>query len=286
MATDPSERLNWTNTLFLVGAHLMAVVAVLYLVYVKFSWWTIGLGCLWMFLCSISISAGYHRLFAHRTYKAAEWWRGLLLLFGAASVQNSALLWSADHRRHHSFVDTDRDPYNVKRGFWWSHVGWVLHSSDEPRVAGGLKDLESDRLVQWQHRYYPWIALVVAGLIPLGLGFLWGDPIGAFLVAAFLRLVLQWHSTFTINSLAHIVGTQPYTTANSARDSWLIALISWGEGYHNFHHRFQADYRNGVRWWQFDPTKWILWSLEKVRVVSNLRRTPDTAIRRALQNPG
>jgi stearoyl-CoA desaturase (delta-9 desaturase) len=117
--------------------------------------------------------------------------------------------------------------------------------------------------------------------MPLALGFLWGDPIGALLVAGFLRLALQWHATFAVNSFAHWIGTQPYSTANSARDSVWTAIISMGEGYHNFHHRFQADYRNGVRWYHFDPTKWFVWTLEKVGLTSDLRRASRESIERA-----
>ncbi len=143
-----------------------------------------------------------------------------------------------------------------------------------------MKDLSADPLIAWQDRHYVALAVVFCGLVPLGLGFLWGDPIGAVLVAGFLRLVAQWHATFAVNSFAHWIGTQPYSTANSARDSVWTALISMGEGYHNFHHRFQADYRNGVRWFHFDPTKWFVWTMEKIGVTSDLRRVSPESIAR------
>jgi stearoyl-CoA desaturase (delta-9 desaturase) len=196
-------------------------------------------------------------------------------------VQNSALKWSADHRVHHSKTDRDEDPYNISRGFWWAHVGWVLHRDPKEIDLRSVKDLAADPLIAWQDRYYVPLAVVFCGVLPLGLGFLWGDPIGALLVAGFLRLVAQWHATFAVNSFAHWIGTQPYSTANSARDSVWTALISMGEGYHNFHHRFQADYRNGVRWYHFDPTKGFVWRLEKVRLSSDLKRVPAEAIARA-----
>ena len=286
MTTVAAERkINWTNTLFLGFAHLAAIGGIVWMVTGHFHWQTIVLALVWLEFCSLSITAGYHRLFSHRSHKAAAWWRGFLLLFGAASVQNSALAWSKDHRAHHTFTDTDKDPYNAQEGFWWSHVGWVLHEGAEIEGAPRVTDLENDPLVMWQHKYYVPLAFLMGAILPAGLGALWGDAIGGLLVAGFLRLVIQWHMTFTINSLAHMVGSQPYSTRNSSRDSWIIALISWGEGYHNFHHRFQADYRNGVRWWQFDPTKWMLWTWEKLGVVTDLRRTPKATIRRALENP-
>ncbi|MCB9882314.1 MAG: fatty acid desaturase [Planctomycetes bacterium] len=279
--TAPKPPLNWTNTLFIAFAHLMAIVTVFYMVLVQFSWASIVLGVVWYLLCGFSITGGYHRLFAHRSYRAAWPVRLLWLLFGAASVQNSALKWSAAHRRHHTATDTDEDPYSIQKGFFWAHIGWILRL--DPRMLDEMRvpDLERDRLVAWQDRNYLALAIVVGGLVPLGLGFLWGDPIGAFLVAGFLRLVLQWHATFAVNSFAHMIGSRPYDAEQSARDSAWVALFTLGEGYHNFHHRFPADYRNGVRWYHFDPTKWLVTTLGLVGLVSQKRRTPERTWKQA-----
>jgi stearoyl-CoA desaturase (delta-9 desaturase) len=272
-------RINYLNTSFILGAHLVAVFAIVYLSAIHFSWWTLGLALVWMGLCGLAITGGYHRLFAHPTYKAAFPVRLFYLLFGAASVQNSALKWSADHRDHHAETDQDDDPYNAKRGFWWSHIGWVLYDeTPKSNAMDRVGDLERDPLIRFQHRYYLLLALVFGVSIPFGIGFAWGDPIGALLCAGFLRLVVQWHATFSINSLAHQIGTQPYSTATTARDSWVTAFVTFGEGYHNFHHRFQGDYRNGVRWFHFDPTKWFVWTLSKIGLAKDLRRMPREAI--------
>ncbi|MSR63958.1 MAG: acyl-CoA desaturase [Planctomycetes bacterium] len=276
-----AHRLDRTNVSFLIFGHVMAVVAVFWLVLVQTSPWTLGLGVLWFALCGVGITGGYHRLFAHPTYKAHPVLRFFYLVFGAAAVQNSALKWSADHRVHHQKTDQVEDPYNISRGFWWAHIGWVLVHAPKEIDLRSVKDLSADPLILWQDKHYVALAVVFCGLLPLGLGFLWGDPIGAVLVAGFLRLVAQWHATFAVNSFAHYIGSQPYSTANSARDSVWTAMISMGEGYHNFHHRFQADYRNGVRWYHFDPTKWFVWSMEKVGLTSDLRRTSPEAIERA-----
>ena len=282
-STNLRGRLNWTNLLFISTTHLLAIVAVVYLIAVRCSGWTIGLGVLWFALSGLAITAGYHRLFAHRSYCAAGWLRFFYLMFGAAAVQNSAWAWSADHRVHHAGTDQEQDPYNISRGFWWAHIGWVLYQDRDGEKVDlkGVKDLSADPLILWQDRNYVLLAVIVCGLLPLALGFLWGDPIGALLVAGFLRLVIQWHATFSVNSLAHWVGQRPYSLATSARDSCLVALVSLGEGYHNFHHRFQADYRNGVRWYHFDPTKWFVWSLARLGGCWNLTRTPAAAIARA-----
>lgn len=270
---------DWTNTLFIAASHLLAIAAVLWLVFVQASMWTIGLGVLWYVLCGFAITGGYHRHFAHPTYGANVLVRTFYLLFGAAAVQNSAIRWSADHRRHHARTDQEEDPYNITRGFWWAHMGWVFFQDPKKKIPKGVDDLLSDKLVAFQHRHYIALAILVSLIVPGLLGLLWGDPIGAMLVACFLRLVLQWHATGAVNSVAHWMGSRPYSRAISARDSFVTAIVTMGEGYHNFHHKFQLDYRNGVRWYHFDPTKWIVWSFERVGLAWELRRTAPEKIR-------
>ncbi len=277
----PKQKLDWRNILFIGTAHLLAVTAVVYLVAIRFSWWTVGLGLIWLVLCGVSITGGYHRLFSHRTYKANGALRLFYLLFGAASVQNSALKWSADHRTHHAHTDTSEDPYSVRRGFWWAHVGWVLRKDRADRDIPAMRDLINDWMVRFQHKNYVPLALLFGAAIPMAFGLIWRDPIGALLVAGFLRMVVQWHATFSVNSFAHLIGAQPYSTKTTARDSAFTAFITLGEGYHNFHHRFQSDYRNGIRWYQLDPTKWFVWTLSKVGVTSGLKRAPKEAISQA-----
>jgi len=275
------RELDWTNVLFLGAVHLLAAFAVVYMAAVQFSWWTVGAGVLWLALCGISITGGYHRLFSHPTYKASNPLKAFYLFFGAASVQNSALKWSADHRIHHAFTDQEEDTYNIKGGFLWAHIGWILFKDTPSRDLSHVKDLAADPLVMFQHRHYALLAILSGAVLPIALGFLWGDPIGALLVAGFLRLALQWHATFSVNSIAHMLGTRPYSTKNSARDSSITALITLGEGYHNFHHRFQNDYRNGIRWFHFDPTKWFVFLGSKLGLTSDLKRAPQQAIDRA-----
>ena len=275
-------RVNWTNALFMVFAHVVAVFAIVYVTFIHFSWWTMGLAVVWTICCGLSITGGYHRLFAHATYKASAAVRAFYLLFGAASVQNSALNWVSDHRTHHAKTNRDGDPYDSRRGFWWSHVGWVLFKNPN-RELDHVGDLERSKLMRLQHRYYVPLAFLMGGFVPLGLGFLWGDPIGAVLVVGFLRLVFQWHGTFSINSLAHMFGARPFCANSSARDSVWLAFITLGEGYHNYHHRFPLDYRNGVRWYHFDPTKWWVWGLSHLGQTWDLRRASQERIERARQ---
>jgi stearoyl-CoA desaturase (delta-9 desaturase) len=270
----------WGNIAFLGTAHLAAAGAVVYMGFGLASWWSALLGVIWFALAGLSITGGYHRLFAHRAYAAHPLIRAFYLFFGAASVQNSALKWCADHRLHHAKTDTDRDPYNIRRGFLWAHVGWVLSkepAAGRPRVA----DLDADPLMRIQDRFFIPLAVLSSAVLPFCLGLIWGDPWGALLVAGFLRLVVQWHATFFVNSLAHCVGSQPYGTRTTARDSFLVALATLGEGYHNFHHTFPTDYRNGVRWYHFDPTKWIVWTLSRVGLTARLKRVPRARLSEA-----
>jgi stearoyl-CoA desaturase (delta-9 desaturase) len=283
MRREPPTRgrrpLDWVNIVFLAVAHAAAVVGVGWAV-MRFNPWTLALALSWLVLCSMSVTAGYHRLFAHRTYDAAAWVRLVALLFGAASVQNSALRWVNEHRLHHSNIDGDGDPYNINDGFIWAHIGWVLRKNETTELKR-VRDLRSDPLVMWQHRYYVPLAIGFGALLPMALGALWGDALGGLLVAGFTRLVCQYHATFATNSLAHSLGSRPYDRSTSARDSFITALFTFGEGYHNFHHRFQNDYRNGVQPWHFDPTKWLIFSLSRIGATRNLRRVTPEKIHRA-----
>jgi len=229
-----------------------------------------------VYIVAMAIAGGYHRLFSHRAYKAHPILKIIWLIIGSAGLQQSAIKWSADHRLHHRFVDTDRDPYSFKKGFFWAHIGWILTKDPQTReeLLTQVPDLVKDKYVMWQYRYWALIGAVLSIGIPLGIGFLIGRPLGMFLWAGLLRVVLTHQTTFTINSLAHWRGKQPYSNKNSSKDVWWLAPFLVGESYHNYHHTFQWDYRNGIRWYHWDPVKWFLWPLSYTPLVHHLRRTP------------
>ena len=199
------------------------------------------------------------------------------------AMQHSILVWGSQHRTHHRFVDdVDKDPYSAKRGFWFSHMGWILRDYPSGRNDfTNAKDLQADRIVMFQHRYYLPLTLLMNIGLPLALGWAVGDVWGVFLLGGLLRLVINHHFTWFINSLAHMWGSQPYTDENTARDNPVLAFLTYGEGYHNFHHIFQNDYRNGVKWYHFDPTKWLIALMSWVGLAHNLKRVPDLWIQRA-----
>lgn len=231
----------------------------------------------------LAITGGYHRLWSHRTYDAHWSLRLVYMLLGAMALQNSVLVWASGHRNHHQYVDDgDRDPYSASRGLWFSHVGWMLRRYPSGQADfSNVRDLKQDPIVAFQHRYYYVLAIGLNVLVPLALGWLHGDLWGVFLLAGVLRLVVSHHFTFLINSVAHAFGRQPYSDEHSARDNWWLAFLTYGEGFHNFHHQFAHDYRNGIRWWHWDPSKWIICSLSWFGLTTRLRRTPAVVIQRA-----
>jgi stearoyl-CoA desaturase (delta-9 desaturase) len=276
--------INWVTTILFTITPLAALVFVpWYGITHGYSWAAVILFVLLQWAGGLAITAGYHRLWSHRTYNAHWTVRLFFMLFGAMSLQNSILIWSSQHRTHHRFVDdVDKDPYSAKRGFWFSHMGWILR--DYPSGVNDFsnaRDLERDPMVMFQHRYYLPLALFMNIAFPLLLGWAVGDVWGVFLLAGLLRLVINHHCTWFINSLAHMWGSQPYTDENTARDNGALAFFTFGEGYHNFHHIFQNDYRNGIRWWQWDPTKWLINALSAMGLADNLKTVPDLWIQRA-----
>ena len=237
--------------------------------------------------CGLSITAGYHRLFSHRTHKAAWPMRLFYALFGAAAFQNSAIKWCSDHRRHHLKTDEEEDPYTVKKGFMWAHMGWVMVDQGE-EIVEHVEDLQDDPILAWQDRHIFLIGFLVGIVLPGAIGFLALGGVHGFLggmiYGGFLRVVIVHHATFLINSAAHTWGTQPYSTANTSRDSPVLSFFTFGEGYHNFHHTFQADYRNGHKWYHVDPSKWWIKSFNYLGLNTQLKSTPKHSIEVAKVN--
>jgi stearoyl-CoA desaturase (delta-9 desaturase) len=284
-APEALPPINWPTTLMFILTPLSAAVLVpWYGLTHGFSAGSWGVLVFFLFACGMSVTAGYHRLWAHKTYEAHWALKIVYLIFGSMALQNSVLVWASGHRVHHLHVDdNERDPYSAGRGFWFSHIGWMLryYPSGNPDFSNA-RDLERDPLLAFQQRHYLVIAIAINLLLTFGAGLLVGDVWGTFILAGLLRVVISHHFTFFINSLAHMWGSRPYTDENSARDNPVLALLTHGEGYHNFHHIFAHDYRNGVRWWQWDPTKWLVASMHFLGLARRLKRTPAFQIQRAL----
>ncbi len=275
------KSINWYGAGFLLATPPVALILTVY--YLKtqgFQWQIWVLAAVFYTLTAGSVTGGYHRLFAHRTYEARTWLKWIWAIFGAAAFQNSILIWAREHRVHHRFVDTDNDPYSIKKGFWFAHMGWMLtttNGSPVPMEPYG-RDLEKDPVVAFQHKYYVIIATLSCFALPTLIGYFLGSALGGLAIAGFLRVVALHHATFFINSWCHYFGGQTYTDKNTARDSFLMAVATFGEGYHNFHHIFANDYRNGYRWYHWDPTKWMIQTFSLLGGAYSLNRTPRSAI--------
>jgi stearoyl-CoA desaturase (delta-9 desaturase) len=279
--------LNWSVALTFGFTFLTSVTVVpWYGIAHGYSFWAWAFFALFVMLNGIGIGSGYHRLWSHRTYEARPLLKWFLAIVGGMAMQNSIIIWCARHRVHHRDVDdNDKDPYSIGRGFWFAHIGWMLRDYKSGIVDYSLvRDLQKDPVAAWQHRRY-WVLVWTTNLgIPLLLGWLTGDVVGVFLLAGILRLVVSHHVTFFINSLAHMWGTQPYTDENSARDNHILALITYGEGYHNYHHMFQSDYRNGIRWWHLDINKWFISICAWIGLAKNRKRASQFKVLRARLN--
>ena len=274
---------DWVNISFLTLTPLIGVVGTaLYTWYAGFSLW-MPLLLVGMYLAvGMSICAGYHRFFSHKSYEAHPAVQVFYAIFGALAAQNSILWWSSSHRVHHSYVDKDWDPYNIKRGFWWAHILWIFYRNDErDETFENAKDLLQNKIVMWQHRWHKVILIGVGFGLPTLIGAAFGDPIAGLLWGGFLRLAVIHHTTFFVNSLAHMLGKPVFNAEVSARDNWMVALLTLGEGYHSFHHRFPADFRNGIRWYQWDPAKWWIAALRGVGLAEELKTTPMPQIEQA-----
>lgn len=271
---------NWDTFSFVVIYHLL-ILALLPAFISVASW-----GSFWLFLVTyiiggMTITVGYHRLYSHKAYDANAFFEWAILLGSALSFEMSALKWSHDHRIHHNHVDTEKDPYSIKKGFWYAHVLWLFdykRDYDESLVA----DLLKNPRVVFQDRYYlPIVVAVNLGLFFFGWAIL-GSALASFFMGFLLRLAMIHHSTWFINSLCHTYGSKSYARELSAVDNAIMAVLTFGEGYHNYHHAFAADYRNGIRWYHFDPSKWTIWLASKLGMVTKLRVINDVTVQKSL----
>lgn len=273
--------INWINTLFLTITPLVGIGGTVMLAHVHaLHPATCYLGLAFMIATGLAITAGYHRLFSHRSYRTLWPVRLFYVLMGAAAFEGSVLEWSTDHRRHHLYVDTDKDPYNIKQGFWHAHIGWLIFLDTSKRDFNNVKDLCADPLVRFQNRFFVPVAIMMGFILPMGIASLWHDPWGGLLIAGALRITINQHLTFCINSVCHVFGSRPYSEKQSGRDNWITALFTYGEGYHNFHHQFMFDYRNGIRCYHYDPAKWLIWFLSICGLATDLKRTTPRQILR------
>lgn len=275
------KRIEWPVALFLIINPLATLIlAPIYFYFYGFQWEIMLFALVFAAATNLSITAGYHRLFSHKSYDAHPLAKALFLLVGASGFQGSALKWSSDHRRHHTHIDGEKDPYNINNGFWYAHMGWLFYKDSVDQKIQA-PDLQKDWMVAFQHKYYVPLAILTGFAFPALVGWMMGSAFGGLVIAGGLRIALTQQSTFFVNSLCHTLGKQTYSKEISARDSWFVAILTHGEGYHNFHHKFQIDYRNGIKWYHWDPTKWVIRTLNFVGLATKLRQISHTEILKA-----
>ena len=214
------------------------------------------------------ITGGYHRYFAHKTYKTSRPFQFLLALLGTAATQKGPLWWASLHRIHHRESDGPGDVHSPTRGFWYSHQGWIFDKRWQATRLDGIPDFAKYPEIQWLNRWHflPPVAVAVACHAIGG----WPGLFWAF----FLSTTLLWHSTYTINSLSHVFGTRRFDTDDTSKNNWLLALLTCGEGWHNNHHHYMASARQGFRWWEIDITYYVLRALKAVGLIWDVREPP------------
>jgi fatty-acid desaturase len=285
-AANPARRqINWLTTLVMIAFHICAVAALFFftwkgLLLAMFLWWISG---------SLGIGMGYHRLLTHRGYKTPKWVEYFLTTCATLALEGGPIFWVATHRIHHQLTDKPGDPHSPRDGKWWSHMGWILmgtamHQSTT-ELAPYVPDLRKDKVHVWLSKYH-WIPVTVVGLAVLAFG---GWKIALW--AVFLRTVVGLHATWLVNSATHLWGSQRYNTGDDSTNNFLIALMTFGEGWHNNHHAHPQSARHGLTWWEID-TNWygimalkamgLAWDIKLPRENARLKPIgashPDTAV--------
>jgi stearoyl-CoA desaturase (delta-9 desaturase) len=256
--------MKWDKSLPFVASHL----AVLGAFWSGITWQALALCFVLLFVRVWGITAGYHRYFAHRTYKTSRAFQLFLAVLAQTSSQKGVLWWAAHHRVHHKLSDQPGDVHSpVQNGFWYAHVGWLFDDTEETRWDK-IRDFAKYPELRWLNRYWavPPAALAVLCFVIAG----WP---GLF-IGFFLSTVLLWHNTFLINSLTHVWGKKRFDTTDESRNNPVTALLTLGEGWHNNHHYYQSSCRNGFYWWEIDVTYYVLKTLSWVGIVWDLRDVP------------
>ncbi len=255
-----------------IGFLLVHVLA-LGVFFVGFSWTGVALCLGSYYLRMFAITAGLHRYFAHRTYRLGRTPQFLLALLAQTSAQKGVLWWAAHHRHHHKWSDTPKDLHSpLQDGFWWSHIGWILSGRYDETNLALIPDFAKfpELRALDRNQYAPVLVYALAAWAVFGwTGLFWGF---------FLSTVLLWHGTFFINSLTHVFGRRAFPTNDTSRNSFLLAVVTMGEGWHNNHHYYPSSAAQGFRWWQLDVTYYVLWLLERIRIVKGLRPAPSPAV--------
>ena len=263
------ERVNWVASIPFLLIHVLCLAVI----FTGITWTAFWLFVAMYFGRAFFVTAAYHRYFSHKAFRLNRVWQCVFAFQAQATAQKSVLWWAANHRHHHRYSDTPADLHSPRKGFWWSHVGWILSDKYKATDYAAIKDFARYPELRWLDRFdwvAPWTYGVAAALIGgwsgLVVGFFWST-------------VLLWHTTFLVNSAAHVVGRRRYETSDTSRNSLVIALLTGGEGWHNNHHHYQASARQGFFWWEIDPTYYVLKVMSWLHIVRDLKPVPERVLR-------
>ncbi|MCU0533258.1 MAG: acyl-CoA desaturase [Hydrococcus sp. Prado102] len=271
MSVATSEKLSfsWSIIIYMATIHFVAAFALLPS---NFSWGALGVAFLLYWITGgIGITLGFHRLVSHRSFETPKWLEYFLILCGTFACQGGPLYWIGGHRIHHKYSDTALDPHDSNRGFWWSHMGWMLFKNPTFReeLSRYTKDINEDWFYQFCEKYFIPIQVV------LGLFLYWWGGWSFVIWGIFLRLVIVFHCTWFVNSATHKFGYQSHESNDHSKNCWWVALLTFGEGWHNNHHAYQYSARHGLQWWEIDTTWMTIRLLQILGLATNVKLTPQ-----------
>ncbi|NWI14151.1 SCD5 desaturase, partial [Crypturellus soui] len=289
-AEAPAQAVVWRNVVLMSLLHLGAVYALSIVPRARL------LTLLWMYLyflmTILGVTAGAHRLWSHRSYKAKLPLRIFLAMANSMAFQNDIYEWSRDHRVHHKYSETNADPHNALRGFFFSHIGWLLVRKHPDVIEKGKKvdvsDLLDDPVVRFQRKYYKLSVVLMCFVVPaLVPWYVWGESLwNAYFLASILRYAVSLNAIWLVNSVAHMYGKRPYDKTINPRENAFIAVGTIGEGYHNYHHTFPFDYSASELGLKFNLTTWFIDCMFWLGLVTDRKRVPKEVVQARKEKTG
>ncbi|MGC9223882.1 MAG: acyl-CoA desaturase [Terracidiphilus sp.] len=272
-AAATGQGLSWL-TLVVIALFHVGAVAALFL----FSWpRMLVAAAIYVLAINVGVGMCYHRLLTHRGYQVPKWLEYLMTVFATLSLEGGPIFWVSTHRVHHQLSDREGDPHTPRDGGWWAHTGWILfgealHAQTEA-LARYSPDLRRDRVHVWLSKYH-WLPITLSGLALFAGGWYWGGWVNGLAMVLWgvcLRVTIGLHATWLVNSATHLWGSRRFETKDDSRNSWWVALLTGGEGWHNNHHAHPVSARHGLKWYELDPNFWGIWLLAKLRLARKIR---------------
>jgi fatty-acid desaturase len=232
---------------------------------------------LYVLAINVGIGMCYHRLLTHRGYHTPKWIEYIMSVFATMALEGGPIFWVATHRVHHQLSDHEGDPHTPREGKWWAHTGWIFFGEALHAQTDVLKryspDLYRDKFHLWLSKYH-WLPITTSGVLLLAGGWIWGgwkNAVGMVLWGVLLRVTLGLHATWLVNSATHLWGSRRFETRDDSRNSWWVALLTGGEGWHNNHHAHPVSARHGLKWYEIDPNFWGIWVLAKLGLAKKVQ---------------